>query len=179
MLQSALRVKRAMTALSIKLGNDGQSAMPSIEEKDWATAKNCLLIWEPFNQGMQAKFEEYWPLIKDLAIICQLLDPRFKTINLLNNNRKKEVQNIKYFFSEIFIHELSFKKAIKIIENIYESYKTNLSTSSSISQSSQSSQSSSIPAQNQQVQVELQILKKRRRFRFLKGCSHLLLVQLV
>ena len=154
MLQSALRVNRAMTALSIQLGNDGQSAMPSIEEKDWATAKNSLLILEPFNQGilkliknliikyncfvvatidlsgdyfgvfgqlntvfllleehlktclsnqllknlwpaiklMQAKFEEYWPLIKDLAIICQLLDPRFKTINLPNNNGKKEVK---------------------------------------------------------------------------------------
>jgi hypothetical protein len=52
MLQSALRVNRAMTALSIQLGNDGQSAMPSLEENDWATAKNCLLILEPFNQGI-------------------------------------------------------------------------------------------------------------------------------
>ena len=59
---------------------------------------------------MQAKFEEYWPLIRDLAIICQLLDPRFKTINLPNNNRKKRGKNIKYFFSEIFIHELFILK---------------------------------------------------------------------
>jgi hypothetical protein len=26
--------------------------MPSLEENDWATAKNCLLILEPFNQGI-------------------------------------------------------------------------------------------------------------------------------
>jgi hypothetical protein len=57
MLQSALRVNRAMTALSIQLGNDGQSAMPSLEENDWATAKNCLLILEPL---INKRFIIFW-----------------------------------------------------------------------------------------------------------------------
>ncbi len=38
--------------MSIQLGNDGQSAMSSLEENDWATAKNCLLILEPLHQGI-------------------------------------------------------------------------------------------------------------------------------
>ena len=44
MLQSALRVSRAMTALSIHLGNEGQSVRPSLEEKHWDTAKATLII---------------------------------------------------------------------------------------------------------------------------------------
>jgi hypothetical protein len=43
--------------LSIQLGNDGQSAMPSLEENDWATAKNCLLILEPL---INKRFIIFW-----------------------------------------------------------------------------------------------------------------------
>jgi hypothetical protein len=43
---------------------------------------------------MKIKFNEYWFLIQEDALICQLLDPRFKTLTLEGSSRKKEVRRM-------------------------------------------------------------------------------------
>ena len=40
---------------------------------------------------MKVKFNEYWPLIKDDALICHLLDPRFKHSTFNGTTNKKNV----------------------------------------------------------------------------------------
>jgi hypothetical protein len=57
-------------------------------------------LWSSI-KSMQDKFDEYWPLIKDEAIVCQLLDPRFKILTIEGNIRKKEVRNIYNFFYKL------------------------------------------------------------------------------
>jgi hypothetical protein len=57
---------------------------------------------------MQKKFDEYWPIIKDDAIACQLLDPRFKHYTLKSNTNKQNVKVfIRFFLSnDIFFNEI-------------------------------------------------------------------------
>jgi hypothetical protein len=45
---------------------------------------------------MQKKFDEYWPKIKDDAIACQLLDPRFKHYTLKSATNKQNVKFLPY-----------------------------------------------------------------------------------
>jgi hypothetical protein len=40
---------------------------------------------------MQNKLDEYWPKIKDVALVCQLLDPRFKHSTLKSAANKQTV----------------------------------------------------------------------------------------
>jgi hypothetical protein len=40
---------------------------------------------------MQTKLGEYWPKIKDAALVCQLLDPRFKHSTLKSAANKQTV----------------------------------------------------------------------------------------
>ena len=40
---------------------------------------------------MKGKFDEYWPYIKDDALICQLLDPRFKHASIVGTNKKNVI----------------------------------------------------------------------------------------
>ncbi len=42
-------------------------------------------------ESMKVKFNEYWPLIKDDALICHLLDPRFKHSTFNGTTNKKNV----------------------------------------------------------------------------------------
>ena len=48
---------------------------------------------------MQTKLDEYWPKIKDDAIVCQLLDPRFKHSTLKSTANKQSVRFC-YFFKK-------------------------------------------------------------------------------
>ena len=41
---------------------------------------------------MKVKFDEYWPLIKDDALICHLLDPWFKHSTFNGTNNKRNVR---------------------------------------------------------------------------------------
>ena len=41
---------------------------------------------------MQNKLDDYWPKIKDYAIVCQLLDPRFKHSTLKSSANKQAVR---------------------------------------------------------------------------------------
>ncbi len=63
---------------------------------------NCSIL------KMQKKFDEYWPIIKDDAIACQLLDPRFKHYTLKSNTNKQNVKVfIRFFLSnDIFFNEI-------------------------------------------------------------------------
>ena len=163
MIRTALRLPRALTALSNHLVNENDSTELALNELDWETAKSTLFLLEPFNQGnfilfrfifdtsknfnlitatndlsadyfgvigqlnivfmnidihlkecatsdhyqhlncsilkMQKKFDEYWPIIKDDAIACQLLDPRFKHYTLKSATNK---QNVKFLFDFFF-----------------------------------------------------------------------------
>jgi hypothetical protein len=51
MLHSALRVSRAMTNLSTHLVNEDDSIETNLVQSDWDSAKNTLMLLEPFNQG--------------------------------------------------------------------------------------------------------------------------------
>ena len=43
---------------------------------------------------MKNKFNEYWPKFKDYALVCMILDPRFKLYFLVNLNEKKEAKDL-------------------------------------------------------------------------------------
>ena len=45
---------------------------------------------------MQAKFDEYWPKIKEDALACQLLDPRFKHSTIKSTVSKQTVGFFKF-----------------------------------------------------------------------------------
>ncbi len=51
MLRTALRVPRALTALSNHLVNENDSTEIALNDQDWETAKTTLFLLEPFNQG--------------------------------------------------------------------------------------------------------------------------------
>ena len=51
MIHTALRLPRALTALSNHLVNEDDSTELVLNEQDWETAKSTLFLLEPFNQG--------------------------------------------------------------------------------------------------------------------------------
>ncbi len=51
MIRTALRLPRALTALSNHLVNENDSTELALNELDWETAKSTLFLLEPFNQG--------------------------------------------------------------------------------------------------------------------------------
>ena len=51
MIRTALRLPRALTALSNHLVNEDDSTELALNEQYWKTAKSTLFLLEPFNQG--------------------------------------------------------------------------------------------------------------------------------
>ncbi len=51
MIRTALRLPRALTALSNHLVNENDSTETVLDDNDWDTAKSTLFFLEPFNQG--------------------------------------------------------------------------------------------------------------------------------
>ena len=51
MIRTALRLPRALTALSNHLVDENDSAESVLNDQDWETAKSTLFLLEPFNQG--------------------------------------------------------------------------------------------------------------------------------
>ena len=51
MIRTALRLPRALTALSNHLVNENDSTETVLDDNDWDTAKSTLFLLEPFNQG--------------------------------------------------------------------------------------------------------------------------------
>ena len=51
MIRTALRLPRALTALSNHLVNENDSTETVFDDNDWDTAKSTLFLLEPFNQG--------------------------------------------------------------------------------------------------------------------------------
>ena len=51
MIRTALRLPRALTALSNHLVNENDSTETVLNDLDWDTAKSTLFLLEPFNQG--------------------------------------------------------------------------------------------------------------------------------
>ena len=58
---------------------------------------------------MKNKFNEYWPKFKDYALICMILDPRFKLYFLVNLNEKKEAKDL--FISNYNKYNLKYKSS--------------------------------------------------------------------
>jgi hypothetical protein len=50
-IRRALRLLRALTALSNHLVNENDSTESILNDQDWNTAKSTLFLLEPFNQG--------------------------------------------------------------------------------------------------------------------------------
>ena len=51
MIRTALRLPRALTALSNHPVNENDSTETVLDDNDWDTAKSTLFLLEPFNQG--------------------------------------------------------------------------------------------------------------------------------
>ena len=75
------------------------------KDKKYAELKQTI-------ESMKLKLEEYWILVKPTALICNLLDPRFKS-DLLKKNDKKE--------------------GVKLLEDLVKKYKQKNSTENNIS----------------------------------------------
>lgn len=56
---------------------------------------------------MQKKFDEYWPKIKDDALACQLLYPRFKHSTFKSTSNKQNVRFLKDYFQKFIFYEFS------------------------------------------------------------------------
>jgi hypothetical protein len=90
---------------------------------------------------MQKTFDEYWPKIKDDAIACQLLGPRFKhyTFKKCYKKRKRKIF-IRFFLSNDIFFLLKLQ-AVKMLDIIHRDYKAR-----QIPNTSQTSQQSQHPA---------------------------------
>ena len=52
MLRTAIRIQRALTAVSTYLVNENDSTESVLNERDWEVAKETLSLLETFNQGL-------------------------------------------------------------------------------------------------------------------------------
>ena len=87
---------------------------------------------------MQTKLDEYWPKIKDDALISQLIDPRFNHSTLKSSANKQAVFLWFLLLKQNII--FNYFKAVKMPDTIYSNYKAKLQQSSQSPISSQSSQ---------------------------------------